>query len=217
MSLSKKGILTEIDILNSAKTLFYQRGYAKSSMRDIGKYANVKLGTLTYYFKKKEDLARRIYSDNVIRIYSFVKENRPLKMPSLELNFMMTCFYQYSYSIDQKTNDFHLEIISHKDIYEKIYNQLFYQLYATLYREVAKGMTKHELDISIISDLAVKRELSYRFLEKPFPKDFKEHFKDSETMMGRIFKIPEDVIQEYINESLEFFNTHDHSKIRLLL
>lgn len=217
MALSKKGLLTEIDIIESAKYLFYEFGYLKTSMRDICAHADVKLGTLTYYFKKKEDLARRIYSDNVIRLYSFIRKNNPKKMSSIQLNFMMTCHYQHCYSIDKKTSDFHLEIVSHEQIYASIYQQIFAPLYATMFRDISRNMPSRELEVAIAADLCVKKELSTLFLRKIAPKDFRDLFTDSATIMGRIFKLPEVETQLYIQESINFFNTHDSSSIKLLI
>ena len=53
---SKKGTLTKQNIINAAKQLFYENGYNKTGIQDIADYANVKLGTITYYFKKKDDM-----------------------------------------------------------------------------------------------------------------------------------------------------------------
>lgn len=217
MAPTKKGILTELEILEASKKLFYEYGYMKTSMRDISSKADVKLGTLTYYFKKKEDLARRIYSDNIIRLYSFIRRHNPGKMNSIQLNFMMTCLYQHCYSFDKKTGDFHMDIISHNTIYSSIYNQIFERLYSTLFREISRNMSPRELEVAITADLCVKRELSLQFLKKNYPKDSRDLFTDTATIMGRIFKLPEEETQAFIAQSLNFFNTHDSSSIRLLI
>lgn len=214
---SKKGTLTELGIIKSTKGLFHEKGYAKTSMRDISSHANVKLGTLTYYFNKKEELCLRIYADTVIRLYSFIRSNKQEKLNSIQLNFHMTCLYQKCYSIDRATSDFHLEIISHENIYRSIYSQLFARLYATIYRELAKNIPERDLETAIFSDLCVKRELSSRFLKKDYPKDFRELFRDSATMMGRIFRLNEETTQQYINEAIQFCDLHDSSSIALLV
>ncbi|MDO5551417.1 MAG: TetR family transcriptional regulator [Lachnospiraceae bacterium] len=43
-------------ILNTARRLFWERGYDGVSMRDIAKELDFSVGNVTYYFKKKEDL-----------------------------------------------------------------------------------------------------------------------------------------------------------------
>lgn len=217
MSKSKKGILTEMQIIKSAKTLFHEKGYIKTSMRDISAHSNVKLGTLTYYFNKKQDLAIRIYSDLIVRLYSFIKSNRTKKMKSLQLNFHVTRLYQHFYSLDRRTSDFHSEIISNDEIYEFIYFQIFMKLYQTFYIEISKKMSKNDLETAIISDLAVKRELSKRFLAKEYPKDSRELFTDSSIMMGRLFRVPEETTRLYISDAIEFFDTYDSSSIKLLV
>lgn len=214
---SKKGIKTEIDILNSGKALFHEKGYAKTSMRDICAHADVKLGTLTYYFNKKDDLARRIYADHVIRIYSFIKSNKTKPINSIQLNFYMTCLYQYFYSIDKKTNDFQLETIYHRDIYDSIHQQLFNRLYKTYYSLVSENFSQSELETALFADISVRRELAIRFLRKEYPKDSRDLFTDMYTITGRLFKFPEEITQLYIREAIDFLDTHDCSSIRLLI
>ncbi len=43
-------------ILKSAKELFLDKGYTKTSIRDISKHSGITLGRIYVYFKKKEDI-----------------------------------------------------------------------------------------------------------------------------------------------------------------
>ena len=71
---SKKGTLTKQNIINAAKQLFYENGYNKTGIQDIADYANVKLGTITYYFKKKDDMISDIYNTFFMALYDYVSE-----------------------------------------------------------------------------------------------------------------------------------------------
>lgn len=57
---TKKGIQTQKNIMSQAKELFYTQGYNNTGMVDIANNSEVGLGTLTYYFNKKEDIVDEI-------------------------------------------------------------------------------------------------------------------------------------------------------------
>lgn len=47
---------TKKQILETARNLFNEKGYTKTTMRDISNAMNMTVGNLTYHFKKKHDL-----------------------------------------------------------------------------------------------------------------------------------------------------------------
>lgn len=57
-----KGQNTRARILESALTLFRERGYEQTTMRTISEAAEVSLGNLYYYFKSKEVLIQAFYA-----------------------------------------------------------------------------------------------------------------------------------------------------------
>lgn len=54
---------TEINIIESAKKLFIQKGYRATSMREIASDAQVNLAMLNYYFRSKENLFGIIFDE----------------------------------------------------------------------------------------------------------------------------------------------------------
>jgi AcrR family transcriptional regulator len=56
-----KGERTREHILNTALTLFAQKGYAATTLRDIAKEADVSLGLAYRYFDSKEEFAIALY------------------------------------------------------------------------------------------------------------------------------------------------------------
>lgn len=61
---------TKKNIFDSAKSLFYEKGYYKTSIGDISKSAKVNRALLSYYFKNKSNLAQEIvveFSDIVFK------------------------------------------------------------------------------------------------------------------------------------------------------
>lgn len=57
----KKSEATRARILDTALTLFRNRGFEETTMRDIAAKAGVSLGSAYYYFESKEDLVMAFY------------------------------------------------------------------------------------------------------------------------------------------------------------
>ncbi len=68
------------EILNVALELFYKRGFADTSMRDIAEVMNVKAASLYAHIKSKEEIMEWISEDVSNR---FMKRYNDLKNPSL--------------------------------------------------------------------------------------------------------------------------------------
>ena len=68
------------EILNLALELFYKRGFADTSMRDIAEVLNVKAASLYAHIKSKEEIMEWISDDVSNR---FMQRNDDLKNPSL--------------------------------------------------------------------------------------------------------------------------------------
>ncbi|MDR1059949.1 MAG: TetR/AcrR family transcriptional regulator [Clostridiales bacterium] len=56
-----KGLETESRILFAARTLFFEKGYAKTSVREIADRSGSNLGLLNYYFGSKSEIGLRVY------------------------------------------------------------------------------------------------------------------------------------------------------------
>lgn len=59
----------EMRIVEAARTIFIERGYADASMSDIAAAAGIKRSTLHYYFRTKDRLFQAIFADIVREIF----------------------------------------------------------------------------------------------------------------------------------------------------
>ena len=59
-------LVTKQNILNSAKRLFSRRGYERTSLSDVAKYAGVTRGAIYWHFSSKEDLLKEIEDIEII-------------------------------------------------------------------------------------------------------------------------------------------------------
>lgn len=67
---------TRFLILDSALTLFTERGYFNTSVHDIGRVAGVSIGSIYHHFADKEDIAGALYAQLEGRMESLIGEIR---------------------------------------------------------------------------------------------------------------------------------------------
>lgn len=66
---------TQVRIVEVSKGVFLQKGYAKTSMRDIAKRAGVGLSNIYNYFKSKDELFRQIVSPLILELERMMHEH----------------------------------------------------------------------------------------------------------------------------------------------
>jgi AcrR family transcriptional regulator len=69
---AKRSDVSRQQILDVAAKLFRARGYTETSLRDIGKQAGMKAGSLYYHFTSKEELAAEVLRIGVRRVHDAV-------------------------------------------------------------------------------------------------------------------------------------------------
>ena len=67
---------TKEKIYCSAKEVFYNKGYAAATFKEIADSADVPIALITYYFKKKLLIAADIYTDLYVGAQNIVAEYR---------------------------------------------------------------------------------------------------------------------------------------------
>ncbi len=63
---------TEEKILEAARVVFTQKGYAATRTRDIAEEAGINLALLNYYFRSKEKLFHQVMAENMQRFFGII-------------------------------------------------------------------------------------------------------------------------------------------------
>ncbi len=215
---SDKGLRTKNRILEIARQEFYEKGFAKSSVKEICEKVGIRTGTFAYYFKTKEDLLREIYSNLHLQTYAFVNSyTQGLKINSIEKNVYHYYLYFYSVLKDKKTTEFHADTLRRESI-----NRLLGHNYRHVYRQFAKdiglSITAEELRKLSLADLGVRREVILDFIENPKEgSTIDDLIHDIYIFRSRLFKIEESAMEVYLENGKNFKNSFDHSKILFLI
>ncbi len=81
MTRSKKRNLTEESIIKAALDLFYEKGYAHTSVKEITERANIAKGTFFNYFPTKEDLMQHFAKERLHTLSIFLGKGYILSQP----------------------------------------------------------------------------------------------------------------------------------------
>ena len=70
--LTSRGESTRERILQSAASVLAEKGYSGSTLADIAARADIKAGSLYYYFESREELIRQIMTRGIIETHAHV-------------------------------------------------------------------------------------------------------------------------------------------------
>ncbi len=222
MAQYKVGLITQKNIMDTAKSLFYENGYFNTSIREIADKANIKLGTLTYYYKK-EDIVRNIYSDFSIRLYSHISKYADSVNMTLEHNFFATYLMYNSILSDKNTTSFHMSIIGMNSKQRYVYNEIFMRRAKAFYRKMPSDMTYGEYMDAYIADDCVRKEFLMRYIDNETGDDISQ--KENINILcqrilsqtAKLMRLPQNLEKKYMEEAEAFEKTYDYSGIKLLI
>lgn len=103
-------------LYNSAKALFYEKGYNSTSVRDIVTHANSKLGLFTYYFEGKDALAVTVFNEFAATLKKAVHEVVEAHYPGIYDDYLFQHIFehrcsQYLYILDPQITLFFNELM----------------------------------------------------------------------------------------------------------
>lgn len=217
MASYKVGIKTRAKIIKIAKRLFYEKGYSAVCVTEICRLADIKLGTFTYHFKTKEQLAQCIYQDYLQKIWNYT-DSILHTTDAAGLHIHAISLYYFNIYNDPNIAAFHAEIyqtLSMNDLLDN--SDELCRCFGDLSDPViADDRSFHNL---VIADNGCRRELNLRFIANhPRPRldDIIGLIRDVYSVTGRLFCFPLDRMESYIADSRLFLLEHLDSNLRLI-
>ncbi|MFH1058905.1 MAG: TetR/AcrR family transcriptional regulator [Pseudomonadota bacterium] len=96
-----KGERRSQEIFAAAARLFAQRGYSRTSIRDLAEELGMQKSSLYHYFESKEDLLHRLLDDIMEQALPIIEELCSRSMPPLEKLAAFMRFYTHVYAGDR--------------------------------------------------------------------------------------------------------------------
>lgn len=160
MAIKRKGNLTKEKILHFAKDAFYQNGYHATQLKSIAALADLSLGNLNYYFKKKDDLVEEIYRQFFTDIYHFIKKSAVID--PLE-QFCLFQFMVYTIVLtDEHNKRFYCEIIQDKSNY-RVMHGLMREKYHEMLDALGHSPEHLDFEIILLAEFGTRREIFLNF------------------------------------------------------
>ncbi len=200
-------------IVANSKKLFYEKGYTSVKISEICRLCDIPIGNYSYYFKKKDDILREIYSDYLVRSFSFVQTNTEKKMSNTLTNICAIMLYYKNIYKDENILRFHSEVIKYHSM-GFLHNELT-RLYWQFGYEFGNNMDERECSLMTDADIGMRRQLYMNFLENG-ETDVEKLVRDIYTITGKLFDCPKDIISEYIDYAVEFSRQHEDINLRLV-
>lgn len=104
---------TKESVIKSATSLFYQKGFAGTSVRDIAEKANVNVSLISYYFKSKQGLLEYAVTEFYENYLQILEESivETSNLSELEqLKSLVSSIIQYKQKNHQLTSFIHREL-----------------------------------------------------------------------------------------------------------
>lgn len=215
MAKSKKGTQTKQNIINTAKILFYENGYNKTGIQDIADLANVKLGTITYYYKKKDEMIADIYNVFFLALYDYVS--------SISENLNLYTKYCYSLILYYEAilNDDHNKTLYYEVLVKDVNPHGRTNITNTLNRScldfLNKNYVESDLDIIARSEYGARKELYIAFYEKNIKFTSRAMIYFFVRNLFRLMNLDGEMIENTIQQGLDFSNKHRSDDIKFLI
>lgn len=216
MPLYKKGIESENKIFQSAKKMFYEYGYKKTTIEKIAEDAEVPVGLVTYYFKK-ESILSRIYREYMHSVVNCIEEQVGDKLTNhLQKHLLISQIFYTCLISDERNKEVYREIFVHRlisdDIYQTITDNMT-QIVEEFHLEVDEE-TFRQLEIA---EFGARRELLSHSYDRPNLAGEREFFYFLSTIAARLAGILPKVIEENIEAADRLLKEIDVSAIKFLL
>ena len=219
MAMYPKGAYKWDIILHNAKYLFYQKGIAATTIREIAELSGDPTSLVHYYFKKKEDIIQEIYHDFLGKIDLFVYSNVFSDEEELTvlLAHSVTQFIYYDIILNDPKN---LQVYTEslvKSSNQSILNQYIDHVYRKIADELDVNISEDYFQAIVSMDFGSRRDL----LQKYRNGEIKLTTLEVCRLLIKTFPLQLGLSQEHMDAILEkaqcFFEQMDYSHLKFLV
>ncbi|MDO4287557.1 MAG: TetR/AcrR family transcriptional regulator [Eubacterium sp.] len=213
----EKGVQTRNLIYNTAKQLFYDKGFEKTKIKAIVEASDVPIGLFTYYFKTKDRVVQRIYSDFHTRISLRITESNIQGADNAILRHVVLSWIYYDIILSDPNNSrFYYEILSKTSNYRYIV-KFANQVYRRYTEEFNVYLTDREFDNILFLDFGGRREFFLQYFEKQEKESVDEIIFLINGIVPRMMGIDQNTVTKLLYQGVATAKTIPHDDIRFLI
>lgn len=214
MAIKRKGSETKERILSYSKQEFYENGYNNTWVKTIAKKTNMRLGNLTYYFNKKDDIVKEIYEQYIIQLYDYVESHGEFTELQKYCNFAMM-FYRTVFS-DEHNKRFYFEVIVNKSNY-RILHELMRAYYKNIIQSLDLEISKVDFEIFVLTEFGSRREIFLAYLYGDLELSFDDLIIHILMNLCKNLSVETTEISNILEIASDFVINNDYSDIKFLI
>ncbi len=160
-----KGMSSKRQILDAAKQCFFEKGYIATTIKEIADRSNTKVGSVTYYYKRKEDIIYEIYQNIITEIYFFIKIHAEKSLSTAEeFMYFNAIFFKIIFS-DKRNLRVYYEFQRAKTITGFFEEPLEHLVEKTIimHHDISN---ENQLKMFALSYFGMRKELFFYFMEE---------------------------------------------------
>lgn len=212
----QKGIETRERIIASAKKLFYEHGYNKTTIKMITIDAGVSLSAIPYYFNKKEEIIREIYHSFLSQIYDFLDEQLDERPDAYLMHYYASKIYYRNILNDDNNARFYYEVSVAQSNYNLL-NPFMTEIYAKYAKDFNVELTDKQKRFIRMADAGARREVLFNYYNKLDDITTDELTDFLTSVVGTLIGIHTSVAERYMALSAEFVDELDYSHLKFLV
>lgn len=214
MAIKRKGSLTRDRILHCAQKEFYAKGYKAAQLKSIADRAELSLGNLNYYFKKKDDLVTAIYHQFFTEIDQFIETQGKFD-PLTQFAFFQFIVYRVVLR-DEKNSRFYCEIIQNKSNY-RVMHELIRKKYKDILEDLGRETSELDFDIMVLSEFGARHEIFLNYFDDTLSLSLDQLCCCLIRNTYKHLEIPFDTFDGLMDKARRFVLEKDFSQLRFLL
>ncbi|ABR48244.1 transcriptional regulator, TetR family [Alkaliphilus metalliredigens QYMF] len=211
-----KGEITKERIYITAKEMFYNKGYKKTTMKDIADELDISLGNLTYHFKTKDTIVINIFADYLDNIYEFIWDKVDSSADAYYKHFFVTIVFYKVILTNPNNKRFFGEIMKTKSFY-KLLSDRISNIYQGFIQDYHLRVSPSQYKGILLADFGARREVMLSYLEGTIKMPIEDLailiFSNTSKLLG----IHEKIIFKTSHNAYTASKQYDYSQIKLLI
>lgn len=212
----QKGIETRNRIIQSAKILFYENGYNKTTVKMIKNHSQVSLSAIPYYFKKKDEIVKVIYNSFLRDIYSFLDEIITKDIDSYLKHFYASKIYYYLIFKDENNDRFYYEVSVVESNYELL-DPIMGKINKNYAADFNIEKTEEQFKLIRMCDSGSRREILQNYYNRSIDITVDELIDFITSISGILIGIDQKISEKYGKLSTQFVKETNYGHIKFLI
>lgn len=213
----EKGIQTRNHIYHTAKAVFYEFGYSKTRIQVITERADVPIGLFTYYFKTKDNIVKRIYSEFLTQVSLCITESLKTGFDNSVLRHAVLSWVYYDIILSDPGNArFYAEVLRKKSNYSVLSGSA-----AGIYRRYAEDfnifLSDHDFKNLLFLDFGARREFFLNYFNDPAQDSIDDIIFLINGIVPRLMGIDQNTVSTLLYKGISMAKTIPHDHIRFLV